>query len=91
MSNPDPLTLKRVDMNTVDINDLGTDACDAEMLLFADKLRSHYGKIPLPETAIDDDLTLYFFWECHGNPVVIRLDPTMWDYVKDPLLDHWAE
>lgn len=82
----DPTTLPRVDMQNIDINERGENACDASLLIFAYKLKSHYGVVPRPETAIDDDLNLYFFWECHGDPVVIRLDPTMWDYTHDPLV-----
>lgn len=86
MQYTDPRTLKRVDMATIEMNDKGEDACDVYLLLFAYKLKSYYGIVPPPETAIDDELNLYFFWECEGDPVVITLDPTMWDYVKDPLV-----
>ena len=78
-------SLKRYDHNDIEINSLGIEWCNTASLLFAYKLRSHYGEIPLPEVVIEDDLTLCFSWDCHGDPVVIRLDDTMWDFVKKPL------
>lgn len=79
------MKLKRVDMHELVIHKSGREWIQAALNLFCYKIESNYGNIPLPETVIEDDLTLCFFWDCHGDPVFVRLDNTMWDYAKEPL------
>lgn len=50
--------------------------------LFMNRLRSFYGPLPLPTVVVEeDDMTLCFFWECGGDPAVIRFDELSWDFV----------
>lgn len=87
MAHPDVLTLKRIPMDSVTLNQHGDTWARAGIAVYEDRIRKFYGNIPQPLAAIEDDLTLCFFWECGGDPIVVRMDSESWDYVKDPLIE----
>lgn len=52
------------------------------VLVNRDRLEPVYGPLlPKPTLAVEnDDKTLCAFWECDGEPVVIRFDPEQWNW-----------
>lgn len=91
MSHPSVTTLKKIPLDTIKFNARGRAWFRKGMDVFEDRIREHYGELPLPQAAIQDDLTLCLFWETDDKPIVIRFDDESWDNATDPFVDDRSE